>query len=549
MSSHSQPGHAAGSQLAQLLAEVLRLHAPAGAAIDTATKGEAINGWLEGMEAHTAKFIGPVLQMVLDQTDPPPAIRALIEEAISPTAQFSSSIVQIFLWGIVNSLVSTGVSPFLQEVANLASTAAVAAGIKRPVDPATIATAVGRGLTYGGTPPVTPSIDFYAQAAENGLGQEELDLMVSVVGLPPALQELFEMQRRGIITADQVAEGLQQGDFRDDWIPYAVQLAHGWLTPGDFVRAAVEAQMDYDDAQDWAQKTGLDTTTALPLDTGGSAATPDMFGLAYSIAGRPPGPQELARMALRGIIPQNGTGAGATTFQQGIAESDVKTKWTDPLWQLAQYVPPPREVGTLLEHGAITETQAQQFWTDGGVPADLAAGFVTMTLQEHIGQEKLLAKGDILTGYFDQIFSNAEATELLGLIGYTGTVAADVLAIVDFRREIQAINSVVRKIGTLYQAFKLSSADASTALTSVGVPGDQAAALLNTWNALRVAPVRVPSASDISKAYEYKTITQDEALEALAELGYQARDAAIVLSANAEAAVTPLPGPGSTTTG
>jgi hypothetical protein len=483
-------------------------------------------------------------------------VRALLEEAISPTAALSATIEQIFLFGVVSNVISVAVAPFIQEVSNTLYQTAVGEGIARPLDPSVIATAVGRGLAYGGTPPVTPSADFYAEAAKSGVKAEDLDVMVATVGLPPSLQELFEMHRRAIIPTTgpdgaslTIETGLEQGDFKDDWIAAVSQLAYGWLTPGDFVRAAVEAQMDYSDAQAWAQKTGLDTTTALPLDTGGSEATPDMFGLAYSIAGRPPGPEQLARMALRNLIPWTGTGAGATTFQQGIAESDVKTKWTTALQDLSTYVPPPREVGTLLEHGAITEAQAATYWQQGGVTPDLATALATMTLQEHVGQEKLLAKGDILTGYFDQIFTNAQATELLGLIGYSGTVAEDILSIVDFRREVQAINSVVRKVGTLYQAFKISAADATTALDTVGVPGDQAANLLNTWNALRIAPVRVPSASDISKAFEYKTITQDEALAALAELGYQARDAAIVLSANAEAAIAPLPGAGSTTTG
>jgi len=543
------PAHVQASKLAQLLGEVIVHHAPHTAKINADETRRQVDEWLEGLEGYTAGLIGPYLRRILDESDPPPAVRALIGEAISPTAQFGGTITQIFLWGIISSIISTSAQPFLQGVSNDLSRVAVGQGILKPVDPATIATAVGRGLELGAPPTVNVPQWAYAQAAELGIGSEQVDLMASIIGLPPALQELFEMERRGIITLDDVKRGLREGDFRDDWIDQAVQLAHAWLTPLDFVRAAVQSQMPYSDARDWAYRTGLDTTTPVPIVTAGTEAGPDMFGLAFSIAGRPPGPAELGRMALRRIIPWEGVGADALTFQQGIAESDVKTKWTDALAKLETYVPPPRQVGTLLEHGAITAEQAATYWEEGGVPPELAKGYVYMTEQQHVGQDKLLAKGQIVTGYFDGIFTNAQATEMLGLLGYRGEVAADILAVADFRREIQAINSVVRRVGSFYENFKLSATDASTALQDVGISFDQAQQLIGTWDLIRIAPVRVPTASEIGHAVKYGTLTQAQALEKLADLGYQPQDAAIILSSTAEVAVTPLPPPGTTTTG
>jgi hypothetical protein len=549
MTEQVPPQHRVAGKLAQLLGETIIHHSPITAKIGVDETRRQVDEWLDGWEAHTAKFVGPVLQMVLDNSDPPPAVKSLLEEAITPTAAFSSTLEQIFLWGIISAVVGDAISPFLVEVTNQLNSAAVGLGIARAVDPSTLATAAGRGFDLGQAPTVTVPSDFYGEAAKSGVSGDELNLLASLVGLPPALQELFEMQRRGIIDSDMVAKGLREGDFRDDWIQYTTQLVHAWLTPLDFVRAAVQEQMTYADAQTWAQKTGLDTTTALPVASGDSQVTPDMFGLAFAIAGRPPGPEELARAANRGVIDWTGRGAGETTFEQGIAESDVKTKWTPILQALAVYVPPPRQVGTLLEHGAITEAQALQYWIDGGVPDALAQGYLYMTQQEHVGQDKLLAKGEITTAYYDGILSNADATTMLGLLGYRDSVAAQILATVDFRREIRAVNSVVTKIGTYYQSFRLTATNALQALENVGLSSEQAGQLVGTWDQVRVQPLRVPSASDIGKAYQYKTITQQEGLDALSELGYQPRDAAIVLSANSEQQVTPLPEPGTTTTG
>ena len=541
--------HATASKLAQLLGEVLVHHAPHTAQIDAETRRRFLEDFLEGLEGHTQGQVTPILQKVLDSTDMPAEFKGLLQEAISPPAQFSAFLEQIFLYGIVSSIIGAAVSPFLVGVTNDTSAAALAEGIAKPVDPSVIATAAGRGLNLGDSPTVTVPAWAYTEAAKSGISADDINLQASLIGLPPALQELFELQRRGIITADQVKTGLQEGDFRDDWIDYAVQLAHGWLTPLDFVRAAVQSQMSYSDARAWAEKTGLDVSTALPIDTGNGPTTPDMFGLAFASAGRPPGPEELARAANRGDIPWDGAGADVLSFEQGIAESDVKTKWTPLLEKLAVYVPPPDAVGTLLERGAITPDQAVTYWQAGGVPDELAQGYAYIAQQEHIGQDKLLARGQVITGYIDGIFSQAQATTLLGDLGYHGDVAADILAIAGFRRQIQAINGVIRRVSSLYAGFKLTATKAKAAMMTVGLTGDEADELLSTWEALREQPVRLPSVAEIGGAVKYGTITQEQALDELVLLGYEPRDAAIVLSAHAEAKVSPLPDAGDTITG
>ncbi len=545
MAASSKASHAAASKLAQLLGEVLIHHAPHTARIGAETTTAAINDWLEGLEEHNSRLLGPFLQKILDTTDPPPELRSLLEEAINPQAQFSATLLQIFMWGVVSNLIGSSIAPFEQGVINDLWSAAVSAGIGVPLSPSSIATAAGRGLNLGDPPTVNVPAWAYDQASQTGTSKEQIDLLASLVGLPPALQELFELYRRGDITLDEVKQGLREGDFRDDWIDRTIGLAHAWLTPLDFVRAAVQAQMSYQDAREWANKTGLEVKTELPLSTHGTEATPDMFGLAFSIAGRPPGPAELGRMALRGIIPWSGTGADQTTFQQGIAESDVKTKWTDALRAITEYVPPPRSVGTLLSHGAITEQQAEQLWQMSGVPADLAKGYVYEVEQQHISQDKLEARSTITTAYYDQLLSKQRATELLGLLGYRGQVADEILAVADFRRQMSQMNYVVRRVGTAYAAHKLTAADTLTALQDIGLEVEQARAVLHIWEAERNAPLVLPTEAQITGAFHYGVIDQAEAMSKLETLGYRPYDAWLILSARQHG---PLPGKPAQTT-
>lgn len=531
----------AASKLAQLLGETIVSHAPWTADISEAAKWEHTNKWLDGIEAHSSELIGPLIQKLLDASDPPDEIRALMQRAITPGAAFDSVLVQVFMYSVIGNIVTVLLTPMLQQGANNAGTQATELGFVKPVDLATAATAAARGLNLGAAPTVPVPQWAYDQAAQQGVSKQHMDLAASIVGLPPALQELFELWRRGVIDIDAVKTGLREGDFRDDWIDRVVNLAHTWATPLDFVRAAVQEQLTYADAAEWATKTGLDTTTSVPVKTGGGEQTPDMFGLLYAISGRPPGPQELAAMAHRGIIPWEGVGAGETTFQQGIAESDVKTKWTDKLRALSTYVPPPAEIGALLERGAITSEDAVKLWEQRGVPTALANGYRFIAQQQHVGQDKLLARSDILTGLFDGLFSETQAKEMLALLGLTGQVADDLISITQFRRNIKAINTVVTRVANVYMSYRMTATDAKRALVGAGVDPAQADELLHTWEQFRIQPVRLPTVMQIGYAVRNQTLTIEQAMTEMERLGYQPRDAAIALQEGAKIKISPLP--------
>lgn len=565
------PQHAIAGKLAQLLGEVIVHHAPWTSDIAEEAKWRHTEQFLERFEAHAKGQLRPLLGPLADDDSLPEPIRALLREALDPPEQFSSALQALFLWGVVSNIIGTSLEPFMQQVSNTLWPKAVRDGIAKPLDASVIATAVARGLTPENTPTVPVPDWALTEAAMTGVGRSDLNMLASIVGLPPALQELLELYRRHVIALGgedraaagvaggpdtpimfpdhTVAQGLKEGDFRDDWVDVAMQLAHSWLTPLDFVRAAVQKQMGYSEARGWASATGLDVTTQVPVDVGTTGATPDMFGLAFSVAGRPPGPVQLGNMALRGIIPWEGTGADKTTFQQGIAESDVKTKWTDKLQALMEYVPPVGTISTLLTRGGITSEQARGLWAERGVPSAIQAALQTVATEQHIEQSKLLARSEVLTGYYDGIFSDQQATTLLGDLGYEDQVARDMLSIEGFRREITAINRVVSRTMTLYAAHRLTAADAERALIAAGVEHDQALSILQIWESLREQPIRVPTVREIGRAVKYGTITDTEALQELADLGYQPRDAAIVLSTYAEAAVKPLPPAGTTITG
>ena len=115
------------------------------------------------------------------------------------------------------------------------------------------------------------------------------------------------------------------------------------------------------------------------------------------------------------------------------------------------------------------------------------------------------------------------------------------LDIADFRRELKALNAEVNRIGGYYMHYKITEVEAQNSLSTLGVPTDQIAGLLSIWSVERHVPIRIPTTGQISKAVEYGSLSTGEALAKLEQLGYTPYDAAIVLSAESEQQIKPLP--------
>lgn len=530
------------SKWAQLLGEVIIHHAPFTADIAEKAKRRATEDFLEGLESHSAKFTGPIMQMILDNCDPPEPIAALLREVIEPKAQFSAFVEQMFVFGIASSIISTSLQPFLQEVTNTLSTAAVAAGISRPIDPAQLVTMGVRGLDTTSTPLNAISSDIYEEAAKSGVGQTELAAMIAAAGSPPSPQDLFEMFRRSIIDIDGLKEGLQQGDTKDSWIANFVQLAYTTPTPIDMVRAAVQNQLTYADANALAITLGLEP----PGYVGGN---PDWFQLLFDIAGRPPGPEEWGRAANRGIVGWSGSGADEVTFQQAIAESDIKTKYTAALQSLAAHYPTAGEARELYQAGAITKDQLTAYLQGNGLDATLVAAYEFQATTQEIAQDRALAKGDVLTSLFDGVISQDQAVTLLGDVGYFGNTATYLVDITLMRREIRAVTRAVNKVGSLYIGYKMTLADAQSSLNALGISDAEATDLIGIWQTERKPETRLPSVSELAKAVQYSGLPFATAVSKAELLGYTPYDATLVIAAGAEQPPTGNVWPADTDTG
>ena len=385
-------------------------------------------------------------------------------------------------------------------------------------------------------------LDLGQEALFGGIDAERYEALKYLAGVAPAPQELFEMFRRGIITyfsevegQNSVERGLYQGQTKQSWVGDLAQLAYSWITYNDFVNAAIREQIPRATAQEWAGKTGLDIETKVAPGT-------NMFDLLFDIGGRPPGPEEMARMAHRGIIPWTGTGPSEKTFQQGIAESDLKTKWTDALEALSTYIPSNGEITGWVRHGFVSAEDAWPMYRANGVTHAVAELMVHSALTDQLAEDRRLAKGEVLAMYQNQLITPEEATDALEVIGFHGEIGKELLRLADFRRESQAYGRIISEIGRQVLTGKVSLVNAHSMLAAMGVPPETIKILTEDWRLARQSEVPTITAGEIATSVYYGIEKVEEGMEDLEALGYTKYNAWRLLSNRLHGPAKPFDG-------
>lgn len=426
----------------------------------------------------------------------------------------------IAVWGILNQLIQALLGPFFEEITEKVND-------RNPVfpnTPADLADMVVRGVLHQDAAA--------AEARLSGIDPERFNRLRLLTGEPIGLEQALEAFRRGYIGWDDTGQetpsmerAIKTARYYDYWSPVIRQLAEIPLSPGEAVNAALRHQADPD---------------AMAKEAFANGITAERFKILLDSAGRPPSPTELQNLVNRGIIPKSGTGPDALSFDQGISEGDSKNKWTDPLYALREYRPPPRTVTALLKSGSLTPAQATTYLVDAGMTADLAAVYVHNAKGERLAGTRQLAESTVTTLYETHAVDAATATSLLTALGYDSTDVALILEVADLQRELRVLNSAITRVGTLYVNHKITRGGAASALAALDVAQSHVDHLLAEWDVTAAANVRQLTPAQIVDAWEFKVISQDEATAELVAVGYTPRDAWVLLSNKAK---QPLPNP------
>lgn len=432
---------------------------------------------------------------------------------------------QFLLWGVAYNLAQTLLGPALQGVTNELWQAAaenVGGFAHVPLTPADLADAVIRNFaTRDGAA---------REASQSGMSGEDFALMVDLAGDAIAPGEAAVALRRKLIAEDGVGpdstsftQAIAEGRLKDKWAPIVKALATEWPTPTDALQAFLEGQVDEATARDLYERFGGDL---------------DYFQMLYDTRGSAPTPVEAGRMANRGIIGWTGTGPAATSFEQAFLEGPWRNKWEPAMARLAEYVPPPRTITTLMSHGVLSQAEADQYFRDNGMSAKLAQEYTDSATAERTVKQRELTEATVVNLYEDRYAPRAQAQAMLGALGYSADDANYLLELADFRQAFKVVNSAVTRIGTLFVAGKLTADEATEALGRLAIPSDQVGHLLSTWQTEHAANVRILTPGEITSAVFYGVKSEGWGIAQLQQLGYTAHDAWVLLSIRAKG---PLP--------
>ena len=435
---------------------------------------------------------------------------------------------QLLLWAVLGQIVGAVMGPITADVEQqiykvLNST---------PLSPADAADAVLKGWKS--------QSEGANEAVLSGVNADRFDTMVKITGEPPGIEQMMEAARRNIIPwssgpdAVSVETAIRQSRIRDQWAPVLQALQWLPLPVADAVNAVVRGQISMGEGVAAAKVNGIQE---------------DVFTILVHTTGRPPAPMELIELYRRGKIPLSGTGPDALSVQQGIFEGDLKDKWWEQIAQLAEYRPPPRTITALERSGAISADQALQLYTEAGLSPDLAAAYSRSASSTKTAAAKHLAESTVTKLYEDRIIGQSEATAFLQALGYSGDEVTLILELADMTHALSAVQKAADHIGTLYMARKINTTTARNDLGKLGLDSAHIDALMQTWTLERAASVKLLTEAQIADAFVATILTQDQATQALLDLGYDAFDAWVVLSLKNKSALPNPPPTGDSITG
>jgi hypothetical protein len=451
--------------------------------------------------------------------------------AVNPLSAVTSNSVakQFLIWGVLQQLAGALLQPIVQEI----MTNTWAALPSNRVSPQEAADLVLKG--WWDMPRATDE----AKAA--GFTADRFQAMVDSAGEPIGLQDLLLAYRRGFLEWDlgkggppSVLEGIRQSRVRDEWADTINKLRLQPIPVAEAVAATVRHQITPELGAQIAYYNGI------------SGAD---FTTLVNTYGSPPGIAQVQQLVRRGLVAQQGTGAGVLSLQQAVAESDYKDKWYPALVDLLVYHPPPRTITALERAGAISKATALTLYHQAGLSAEMAAAYSENASSVKLTKTKQLAETTVLSLYHSKVLTHTEAGVLLGDLGYDAQEITWILSWEDMRRELAAVEKAVTRIANLYTARKIGHATASADLDTLGLPAGQRDELLRTWTLERAATVKVLTAAEIADALFHKIIDQGTAQGAMESLGYDAFDAWVMLSNRMHAKLPGEPPPAGPVTG
>lgn len=275
------------------------------------------------------------------------------------------------------------------------------------------------------------------------------------------------------------------------------------LTPAELADMVNQHIVEYAQGADYASQSGIEGQD---------------FTRLVAAAGNAPSPQELELALRRQLIPESGRGPDSISFEQGVAESRIRDKWTQVIKALGRLPIGPADAVDAVVEGQIDYAQGEAEAFLSGIDAD---------------------RFRILVNTRGRPPDPTQLNSLLkrGLIPLEGT-GPDALSVQQgifegatkdkWWRLLAALSEYIpppRTVTAMVREGAISDEDALTYFQHAGLSPKLAGQYLTAAHHQRTANTRNLTVAAILQLYEDRIIDQKEAGDLLMALNYSQQDA------------------------
>ena len=353
-------------------------------------------------------------------------------------------------------------------------------------------------------------IDVLAEFAATGWDFERAAVNARARGLPPAPGELLQLVNRGVISTDEYYVGIGEGDTRNEWRDYLLELRRRLLTPHEYAELFLRG---------W-----LPDMATMQAGASLSGMTPDDATLLYDLLGRPLAVHQVTTGLQRGgqygaqyqDIPE--------PFLTAVRQSNIRPEWYSLAYANRYTIPGYFVIEALAKKGALTPAQVEGYFLDMGWPPDLAQQASTL-----YGGPSTSQKGVTVAALADEYeaghLTPGDYTAALEQLGYTPAEAATEQDLADYRTAKKYRDETVAAVGKQYVAHELTDAQARATLAQLGLTQGAIDQTMFYLGIQQQTARRSLTAAQVKRAYAKQVLTETDAVTALEALGYTQADA------------------------
>lgn len=477
--------------------------------MEAAHRLEANNAWMEDAEDRLQPFVAAIMKQFPDTTadgtpiEHPEVIRQLKDMAGKPANQTDFLIYLISAFGVLFALLGDlgqiAAAPFVQRAWEMEVDAKKEGFRSNLISPETAAALMSRGKIGGD--------EAYGEAKKAGYDGHHVDLFLKAAQGPPAMGPLQALWARGGMSETDLNKLMDDALIDPAYHERVKAAFYSTMGAGDVVQAAIKGVVDDGTARGMYEHAG---------------GLGDQWDIVKGAAGNAIGNDQAARLYTHGLISHE-------DFAAVIRYSRINPRF-EPMAELLRFhYLPPFQIMRALNAGQVSAADATRWLTEDGLPPDQVAALVSSANRDKAAPHHELAVSTVLDLYQGHELSAADATTMLGKLGYDASEAPFLLELRDARRVIAAQAEKLKSTRAMYLAGTITPATASADLDAMGIGHQARDAYLDGWHYEKAAEVKRLTMAQVGQALKHGFISVDDASTRWQHMGYPIADIGVLI--------------------